>query len=121
MKLKLKIKKKAKPVEPPPKKKGPTPEKTFEDFPNRVIVRQENQPRCVKTYNVFWMEVFSSFDEGEADAARAVLHSIPLSVYMLLDKEIGDKMVMTSETYYSQARHALHDAGITPWGVEDES
>ena len=120
-KLKLKAAPAPEPEAPqnvPEKPKAKTKVKDSEKFPKNTIVREEGHPRRVNTYSVLWIEVFASKDEDEVEEARKALLSIVASNYTLLDKESGDRMVMTSETFYADGRRAILDAGLKPWGVE---
>lgn len=87
-------------------------------LPKNEIVRVEGKPRKVRSESdMIWVELGAFMDEADVSKARAILHSVPLSAYTVLDKQTKERLVMTTESTWLHAIHLLTTNGVKVWGV----
>lgn len=79
-----------------------------------------NGQRRYNTQMFAWQEVFATGEKDEADKVKMQFYRLLLSSFMVFDFDAKQFVVMTTETFYSDARRVVLDLGFKPWGVGDE-
>lgn len=115
----LKLSKKKAPKAPQTSTGVPIGAKDPSSFPEREIIKEPDQPRRVRAATTIWSEVFATKSDEQLTIAKNLLHKNHMSLYTLLDKETGERMVMTTETFMAEARRVLYDEGLTIWGLDE--
>lgn len=88
--------------------------------PKSQLFTDDNGQRRVNTNMFAWAEVFSSKDKDLVDQIKMQFGRKLISSYLVFDFETKDYVLMTTETFYSEARRVVLELGNKPWGVEDE-